>query len=617
MRYVTAAEMKEIDRRAIEDRGIPAKVLMENAGKALYEWAVKSAAGGDSAVVFCGYGNNGGDGLVAARHLIKNGYNVSIILAGKPKSLSPETNANLEEILQMGVKPQFISKKEDIEPALKNIKKNSIIIDAIFGIGIRGDLDEFYAELISGINNIGVPVVSADIPSGMDADSGKPLPVAVKAAVTVTFGHPKSGFKKAEAKECLGKLVVADIGLPAEDAAAKKRMPERRVYLREGKKGIVRPGHPWIFKSQILSADSSANPGDIVAVTDAGGKVVGRGYYNPKSEISVRILSFSNENIDEDIFIKRIGEAFEKRKNILKVTNAYRAVFSEGDFLPGLIVDIYDDTAVFQVLTLGMEKMKVWAVGAINKILKPKYIYEKSSSSFRKLEGLKDMNMWWGEKGKDCIEISEGPAKFLVDIINGHKTGFYLDQRKSRMALEGLCKDREVLDLFSYTGGFSVSAAVYGARHVTGVDIKDAWLELARENARISGVAEMTEFIKGDAFFVLKDMLDSDRKFDVIIIDPPSFLKTSQSLASASKGYRELNTLAMRILKDKGILATFSCSYNMPNEVFSDILKKSAEDAEKKTAILKRCHQAEDHPIVRAIPETEYLKGYFLKVENK
>ena len=389
---------------------------------------------------------------------------------------------------------------------------------------------------------------------------------------------------------------------------------EKSVRLRKGRKGVIRPGHPWIFKTQLTKPDPTIKPGDIISVTDDKGKFVGRGYYNPKSEIVVRLLTFLDEPIGNDFFHNRIAQALDKRKDLSSVTNAYRAVFSEADGLPGLIIDLYNDTAVFQALTLGMEKFKSQVADVIDEILKPKYIYEKSASPFRKLEGLKDVTGWWGDEGKSLVEIFEGRARFLVDIVNGHKTGFYLDQRKSRLALEGISKNKKVLDLFCYTGGFSISAAVYGAKHVLGTDIKEEWLKLARGNAVLNNVGEKTEFVKGGAFEVLKNINNSGEKFDIIILDPPSFLKKRESITTAAKGYRQLNTLAMESLSDGGILATFSCSHNMPNELFSKIVKESAAAAGKQFTIIKRCHQAEDHPVIRVIPETEYLKGYFLKV---
>ena len=393
-------------------------------------------------------------------------------------------------------------------------------------------------------------------------------------------------------------------------------MQDKVIQLRKGRNGRLRPNHPWIYRGQVLKAKSAVRPGSIISVIDSNDKFIGSGYYNPRSEIAIRLFSFKDENIDAVFFNKRIRAAVEKRKDLLAKTNAYRAVFSEADSLPGLIIDIYADTAVFQALTLGMDKLKTLAVKGIEEVLKPKYIYEKSVSPFRKLEGLKDEEMWWGEPGKTMIEISEGRARFLVDIENGHKTGFYLDQRRSRMGLEGFVKDKKTLDLFCYTGAFSISAALFGASLVRGVDIKEEWLGLARKNAELNAISGKVEFIKKDCFAAMEEICSSGEKFDVIIVDPPSFLRTKDSIASASKGYKELNLSAMKALNEGGILATFSCSHNMPNEVFSKILKSAASVAGKKITVLKRCHQAEDHPIVKSIPETEYLKGYFLKIDN-
>ncbi len=389
------------------------------------------------------------------------------------------------------------------------------------------------------------------------------------------------------------------------------------IRTRKGKKGILRPGHPWIFKSQLAKVDSAIKPGDIISITDDSGKFIDRGYYNPKSEIAVRLLTFSDEPIDRKFFHDRITVAVKKREHLKNITNAYRAVFSEADGLPGLIIDVYNDTAVFQALTLGMDKFKPQIADVIDDVLKPKYIYEKSASPFRKLEDLKDVIGWWGDEGKGIVEIFEGKVKFLVDIINGHKTGFYLDQRKSRMALENIAKGKKILDLFCYTGGFAVSAACFGAAKVLGADIKEDWLKMARENAALNGAGVGAEFVKADAFDMLKKINDSGEKFDIIILDPPSFLKKRESLASAVKGYAGINTLAMKALADGGILATFSCSHSMPNNVFADMLKAAVAVAKKKFTILKRCHQAEDHPIVRTIPETEYLKGYFLSCHSE
>lgn len=391
-------------------------------------------------------------------------------------------------------------------------------------------------------------------------------------------------------------------------------MKEIIIQLRSGRKGVIRPNHPWIYKGQYLQPLSPIRGGSIVTVWASDKKFLGRGYFNANSEIAVRIMTFIDEPIDDVFIDRKIAEAAAKRAALKDKTNAYRAVFSEADSLPGLIIDVYGATAVFQILTLGMEPFIPVIVEAIKKHIGSRYIYEKSDGPFRKQESLKIAQTWHGGKGNRFNEITEGKARFVIDIYEGHKTGFYLDQRSSRVAMQAISKGKTVLDLFTYVGGFAIHAALGGASHVTAVDIKEDWLELGKKSAQLNGVENVIEFIRANSFTYLKTAFETGKKFDIIIVDPPSFLKTKSSLVSASKGYKELNYMAMRCLADGGVLATFSCSHNMPNATFSALLKEAAVKAGKNLAILKRCHQAEDHPIVRAIPETEYLKGYFFKV---
>jgi len=393
-------------------------------------------------------------------------------------------------------------------------------------------------------------------------------------------------------------------------------MQNKVITLRTGKKGKLKPGHPWIFKGQALKVPPGIKSGDTVTVVNGQGLFVGRGYYNPASEIMIRLLTFKDELIDGTFLQKRIEDAVAKRSGLTGLTNARRLIFSEADGLPGLIVDQYNDTIVFQISTLGMERMKEGLIRVLADIVNPKYIYEKSDSPFRKKEGLKTIKKWWLYDGETKIEIYEGGAKFIVDIENGHKTGFYLDQRKSRAALKEISKGKTVLDLFCYTGGFSVNAALGGAKRVVGVDIKPEWLDLSRKNAALNGVSDRVEQREGDGFEVLSNICDSGEKFDIIILDPPSFLRSKKDLISASKGYKDINALAFKTLSATGILCTFSCSHNMPNKIFSDVIKDAALSAGKRFTILKRCRQDKDHPIIKEIPETEYLKGYFLKTEN-
>ena len=394
-------------------------------------------------------------------------------------------------------------------------------------------------------------------------------------------------------------------------------MEYKTVRLRKGRQGKHPAGHPWIYKSQLLKSYTAIRPGTIVVVQSSDGAYLGRGYVNPRSEIAVRLLTTADEPVDGAFLERRIRDAAAKRKHLAARTDAYRAVFSEADGLPGLIVDMYAGTAVVQVATAGMEKLKPILIEMIADALDPQYIYERSDSKFRKQEGLQAVTCWHGDQGSAKVEIREGAARFLVDIEKGHKTGFYLDQRGSRMAMHTVCKGKSVLDLFCYTGAFAVQAALAGAAAVTAVDIKEDWLALGRQNAGLNGAAERITFIKSDSFKFLDATRAEGRTFDVIILDPPSFIKEKHSLITASKGYKELNMAAMKCLNDPGVLATFSCSHNMPNQIFSRILKEAAAETGRTLTIVKRCRQAEDHPIAREIPETEYLKGYFFKVVSR
>jgi 23S rRNA (cytosine1962-C5)-methyltransferase len=396
-------------------------------------------------------------------------------------------------------------------------------------------------------------------------------------------------------------------------------MPEAIVKL---KKTRLDSKHPWINKNEIIVKQASLEPGGAITLLDTKGKFVARGYCNLNSGIACRLLTFKDEPLDKDFFKTRITAALKRREELIKNTDAYRLIFSEADGLAGFVADVYNDTTVFQVLTAGADQLKKIFLQALAEIVAPKYIYERSDTRFAKLEGFSGFAGWHGPTGKNLIEIFEDlkdtRARFSVDIISGHKTGFYLDQRKSRQALKEIInpqKQMNVLDVFSYCGGFAVWAALFGAKKITAVDVKQDWLDLGRQNALLNKVEERIEFIKSDAFDFLKKSQKDDEKFDVIILDPPSFLQDKTALAAAIKGYRELNSLAFRLLGKGGVLATFSCSHNMKGELFSRIVRESAESTGKKITIVKRCHQDVDHPIIREIPQTEYLKGYFLRVE--
>ena len=385
------------------------------------------------------------------------------------------------------------------------------------------------------------------------------------------------------------------------------------------KKSFVKsdPLHPWIYKNHVSEVKKNICAGDVAEIYTHDKRYLGTGYYNPDSVIAIRILSVKQESIDKNFIAERVLQAFTKRDGIRKISNGFRVVSSEADGLPGLVVDLYNDTAVFQINTLGMDRFRNEIVSSISEIIKPAHIFEKSDANVRGIEGLKPALSWHGIEGNERVEIQEGKVKLIVDIVHGHKTGFYLDQRKARMAAGGFAKGSRVLDVFCYTGGFSVHALANKAYEAVCVDLKDQWLDLVKINAGLNNISGSLRCIKGSAFNVLDDLIRDKELFDVIILDPPSFLKSRHGLNTAVKGYLELNRKVMKLLKEKGVLCTFSCSHHMRNEIFSDMLKQAAELENKTFSILKRCRQDKDHPVIPGIPETEYLKGYFLSVNSK
>ena len=395
-------------------------------------------------------------------------------------------------------------------------------------------------------------------------------------------------------------------------------MPESIVKL---KKFRTDSKHPWLNKNEFITKQAALEPGGLITLVDTKSRFVARGYCNLNCPIAARLLTFKDEPINKNFFKIRIINALKRREGLIKSTNAYRLIFSEADGLAGFIADIYGDTIVFQVLTAGANQLKKIFLEALVESAEPKYIYERSDTRFAKVEGFTGFAGWHGQSGKNIIEIferlSDELVRFKVDIINGHKTGFYLDQRKSRQALKEIInpqKQMKVLDVFSYCGGFAVWAAVFGAEKVTAIDVKQDWLELGKQNALLNKVEQKIEFIKADAFDCLKQSKKDNKRFDLIILDPPSFLRDKTALSAAIKGYRDLNSLAFSLLEKGGVLATFSCSHNMSGELFSRTINQSADLSGKKITILKRCHQDIDHPIISGIPQTEYLKGYFLKI---
>lgn len=386
------------------------------------------------------------------------------------------------------------------------------------------------------------------------------------------------------------------------------------VILKMKSKENIRHFHPWIYKSEIADIRGECADGGLVCVKSPKGSIVGCGYINRRSEITIRILDRDEFAFDEKFITARLRAALEYRQRCVSGTNAYRVVSSEGDFFPGLIVDKYDDTVVVQFLTLGVEKRKDLIVKCIGEVLSPKRIYERSDVNVRKYEGLDLRKGWLAGSGEALVEIAEGGVKYLVDVANGHKTGFYLDQRDNRMHVREYLKGKDLLDCFTYTGSFAVAAAKAGARSVFGIDISGDSVSLARKNAGINGVSNRCEFVEMNVFDALKSFEKEGRRFDAVFLDPPTFTKSKAAVDEAYRGYKEINLRAMKIMNPGGYLLTSTCSHHVTAEMFKDMLRDAANDARKTVRVIFCGTQSADHPVILSIPETEYLKAFFVQV---
>lgn len=373
-------------------------------------------------------------------------------------------------------------------------------------------------------------------------------------------------------------------------------------------------GHPWIYKSEVENITGDYRPGDIVEVVDAKNKFLGRGYINPASQILIRILTRNaSEKIDREFFVRRISAAMEYRRRVVRDTDAYRLIFAEADFLPALIVDKFGETLVVQTLALGIDIHKETIIDILDGFLNPSGIYERNDVGVRELEGLPLKSGFL--KGSDSlVEINENGMAFLVDLEGGQKTGYFLDQRENRMALMGLAQGARVLDCFCHTGTFSVYAAHYGAAEVHGIDIAAPALAVAEKNADRNGFGGVCRFRVGNAFDELRALEKAGEMFDLVILDPPAFTKSRQSLEGAVRGYKEINLRAMKLLPPGGFLVTCSCSFHMSEDLFLEVILDAARDAGRQLRLVELRRQAKDHPMLLASAETHYLKCAILQV---
>ena len=384
------------------------------------------------------------------------------------------------------------------------------------------------------------------------------------------------------------------------------------VTLRKTRETRVRGGHPWIYASEIEKVEGDFENGDVVDVLDFRGKFIGRGFYNPQSQISLRVLTRNDEPCDRDFFARRIRDAWEYRK-LLCDPMSCRLIYSESDFLPGLVVDKFGDVLVLQSLSLGIDRIKDMLCDLLMEIVQPAGIYERSDVPVRRLEGMEQTTGLLRGEVPDRVEMVENGIRFLVDVRNGQKTGFFLDQKQNRAAMAPFCKGARVLDCFCHNGSFSLHAAKYGAAHVLGVDISEEALDVARENARRNGF-DTVEFRAANCFDLLREQTDAGEQYDLVILDPPAFTKNKAAVQSAIRGYKEINLRGLKLVRPGGFLVTCSCSQHILPEMFQDIVNQAARDAKKRIRLVEFRTQGYDHPILPQSVETKYLKCMFLQV---
>jgi 23S rRNA (cytosine1962-C5)-methyltransferase len=371
-----------------------------------------------------------------------------------------------------------------------------------------------------------------------------------------------------------------------------------------------RLGHPWVFAGEIAHIPDTVVDGDVVEVIDSQGHSFGLAYINRTSKITLRYLTRSVEAIDGQWWYDRLAEAIDRRAALprIDVTDALRLVNAEADGLPGLIVDQYADVLAVQILALGLEPWRDVLIEALLDLVRPASIWERSDVSVRELEGLEQRSgLLAGDELPDLVEIFEGDARLLVDVRSGQKTGMFLDQRRNRMAAAAYAEGADVLNCFAYSGAFGVHAGLAGARHVTNADISAAACELAERNMAHNGLDDRHEAVEANCFDLLRELSDSPRRFDMVILDPPAFTKSRGTVDGALRGYKEINLRAMRLLRPGGILVSCSCSQHIDDEMFRAMLRDAAFDARKDVRIFEQRGQGPDHPVLLRAPETQYL----------
>ena len=386
----------------------------------------------------------------------------------------------------------------------------------------------------------------------------------------------------------------------------------------------VEQGHPWIYEAEVIRAEGDFSNGCLVDAVSEKGKYLGTGFLSLNSKIRIRLISRNaNDKFGEAFWRRRIGYAWDYRKTVMAGDlNCCRVIFGEADGFPGLTVDKFADILVTQTLSVGMEKLKSMLFPLIAEVLRAdgheiSGIFERNDVKIRELEGLAQGKGWFGDEHPESpvTEICENGVYYSVDVENGQKTGFFLDQKYNRLAVARLAKGKRVLDCFTHTGSFALNAAMGGAEHVTAVDVSESAIEMARKNAERNGLSERMDFIAANVFDLLPELEAKGKKpFDFIILDPPAFTKSRKTVHSAERGYKEINLRALRLLPRGGYFATASCSHFMPSELFVKMLKSAALDAGVELRQIEARQQSPDHPILWNVPETDYLKFYIFQV---
>ena len=399
-------------------------------------------------------------------------------------------------------------------------------------------------------------------------------------------------------------------------------MSETIVTLKKGEGRTLKAGGMWVFDNEIESIMGRFENGSIVTVHDFDGYPMGRGFINQNSKIRVRLLTrHVNQEIDESFFQMRLQNAWNYRKDTVD-TSSCRLVFGEADFLPGIVIDKYEDVLVMECLTLGMERYKEQLANLMKQILQKdgiqiRGVYERSDAKEREKEGLSRVKGFIGAEFDTNVEITENGVRYMVDVVNGQKTGFFLDQKYNRLAIQKLCKGKRVLDCFTHMGTFALNAGIAGASEVTGLDISEFAVEQATENAKRNSLSDTVTFRAANVLDELPKLAAAGEKYDVVILDPPAFTKSRQATKNAIKGYREINMKGLKLVKDGGYLATCSCSHFMTQELLAKTIREAARATHKRLRQVEFRTQAADHPILWAAEESYYLKFFIFQVVDE